>query len=225
MARGNGTGMKTTLAAARRINRHDCGRDPNAMRCLYMALVFIAIAPSVCLSQTYQWVDANGVVQYSDRKPADVPATEVTIETLNVFDAPDGTSHNAHAASPTDTFVLPFARSDVPYRYVMTSAINVDEPVDNLSSINISLKQKSFHSFVSLTGVHSGALYNMRMRVIDAKGVLIFDQGKSLGTPTNSLWFVVRISPKVHIDASGTWTIQGILNNETLFVERRGIFF
>ena len=198
--------------------------NPNEMRYIYLIVAFTVIAPSVSFSEVYKWIDSKGVVQYSDKKPADVSATEVKIETPNVFGGTNRISDNAPATHRKDTFVMPSARSKVPYRFIMTSAINVDQPVDNLSSININLSQKSFSSYVYVS-VERGVEYNLRFRIIDAKGELIFDASSSQSTITRSMWFGAIVSPKISIDEPGDWTIQGILNNETLFVERRRILF
>ncbi|MFT5421041.1 MAG: hypothetical protein ACI9D5_001796 [Candidatus Endobugula sp.] len=103
--------------------------------------------------------------------------------------------------------------------------MNGDEPVDRLSSINISMKQKTFSSYVKLTGIESNKNYRFRIRIIDAKGELVFDKDKLLKPQTNSAWFVANMSPRVGIDEPGLWTIQGVLNNEKLFVEKRNILF
>jgi hypothetical protein len=61
--------------------------------------------------------------------------------------------------------------------------------------------------------------------VLDAHKELIFDNTKQLKTTSNSLWFTAKISPKLNVYASGTWTIQGLLNGETLFVNKRQVIY
>lgn len=39
------------------------------------ALILAAAVPATATAQVYKWIDANGKVQYSDRKPEDLPAS------------------------------------------------------------------------------------------------------------------------------------------------------
>lgn len=124
-----------------------------------------------------------------------------------------------------DSFRMPYSTSRIPYRFIMTSAMNVDQPVDRLSSIEININQRVFHTYIQLNGVESNKKYKLRVRVIDAKGELIFDKDKVLTPSSNSIWFAATVSPKVNIDEPGTWTIQGVLNGKKLFIEKREITF
>lgn len=173
----------------------------------------------------YKWVDENGKSYFSDKKPEDHESTGVELKLGNVIKKEKVVQKLEPDNYQKDSFRMPSRKSKVPYRFVMTSAMNVDQPVDRLTSINITMDQKSFSSYIKLTGIESGVDYNLKIRVIDAKGELIFDKDKKLNTETNSLWFVARVSPNTSLDESGDWTIQAILNNKNLFVEKRRIEF
>ena len=179
----------------------------------------------------YKWVDENGKAYFSDTKPENQESTDVDLKLDNIIKN-EQVINNERADQKSgpdnyqkDSFKMPSKKSKVPYRFVMTSAMNVNEPVDRLSSINITMHQKSFSSYIKLTGIESGIDYKLKVRVIDAKGELIFDKDKVLKTDTNSLWFVARVSPNLSLDEPGNWTIQAILNDKFLFVERRRIEF
>lgn len=49
-------------------------KNPIASAAL-VALILGAAVPSAAIAQVYKWTDANGKVQYSDRKPEDLPAS------------------------------------------------------------------------------------------------------------------------------------------------------
>ena len=192
-------------------------------RTLLAAILFIV--SQISYAEIYKWVDDNGRIHYSDKKPANRQATDVELKPENIFEGRRDSSEDISTNYKKDSFRVPYRVSKIPYRFIMTSAMNVDEPADRLSSININMKQKSFYSYIKLTGVDSGVEYKLRIRVIDAKGELIFDKGKIIKPQTNSLWFAARVTPKINIDEPGDWTIQAILNNERLFVEKRRIKF
>ena len=176
-------------------------------------------------SGIYKWRDASGKIQYSDHKPDDGSSTTVKIAPESAVDTSQQTATQKKEGSKFDGFVMPFDEAKIPFRFILTSEINVDEPVNDLASIKIDLKQKALHAFIKLIGVNSNTTYNFRIRIIDAKGSLIFDAVKMLTTSTNSIWFDSRVSPNVNIDAPGTWTFQGIVNDQKLFVEKREVVF
>jgi hypothetical protein len=188
-------------------------------------ILMIILMANNSYAEMYKWVDSNGATHFSDKKPDNENTTDVVLNPSNIFDDRKENSDDLSSPYVKDEFKMPFKASTVPYRFVMTSAMNVDEPVDRLSEIKISLDQKSFYSYVKLTGVESGVNYNLRIRIIDEKGELVFDKNKELKTRTNSLWFAARISPSISIDEPGDWTIQATLNNKKLFSEKRLISF
>jgi hypothetical protein len=170
----------------------------------------------VAYPEMYQWVDEKGEIYFSNQKPSDKEAGVVVLKPGDVI---------SHDKSDIDKFTMPSQNSKVPHIFVMTSAMNRDEPADRLKSINMTLRQKSFFSYIKLTDIESGKDYNMRVRILDGEGELVFDKRKTLNSKTNSVWFSARITPSINIDEPGLWTIQGILNNKKLFIEKREVLF
>ena len=70
---------------------------------LLTAIVFSAAIPSAAHADTYRWIDDNGVVNYAERKPRDVPSERVTriAETKKQQQRSAGAS--AAAAAPTSS--------------------------------------------------------------------------------------------------------------------------
>ncbi len=99
------------------------------------------------------------------------------------------------------------------------------EPVDRLKSININPSRRSFYVYVKITGVERDKKYKYRVRVIDAKGELIYDSEKVFRVKSGTYMFTVEISPNIVTDAPGKWTFQGILNKKRLFVENGNVNF
>lgn len=64
---------------------------------LAMCMVSLASAQDI-----YRWVDANGVVQYSDRPPPDAQAAEVTVPTRNST-TPEAPTADATATTAEQT--------------------------------------------------------------------------------------------------------------------------
>ena len=125
-----------------------------------------------------------------------------------------------------DNFKMPNQVSEIPYTFVMTSSMNGSQPSDRLSKIQIDgFKQKKVYFYTNLMGIKAGKNYNYRIRVLDGEGQLVFDNIKQLNTKSSSLWFVATISPQVNVYASGTWTIQGLLNGETLYEKKRQVIY
>ncbi len=187
--------------------------------------IFLLATINTAYSGVYKWVDEKGKIHFSDKKPAHLDSTSVDVTPSNIIDSQDISSKAQPSPYVKDKFRMPYRVSKVPYRFVMTSAMNVDEPTDRLSSIKITLKQKSFYSYIKLTGIEAGVNYTLRVRAIDDKGELVFDKDRTINSQSNSAWFSVRVSPTINIDEPGIWTIQGILNNEKLFVETRSVNF
>ena len=189
--------------------------------------IFLILQFSICVAhaEIYKWVDEDGKTHFSDTKPIDNNPEEIKLKITNsinfLTDEDDHTTNDFRK----DTYRLPNTVSKVPFRFILTSRMNVSEPMDRLGSININIKQKSFYAYVKLTGVDLGKDYKFRIRVLDAKGELMLDQSRKYRSETNSMWFAARISPNINIDSSGQWTFQVTLNDEKLFVERRAIIF
>lgn len=197
---------------------------------LKLLVVMVLLVTNVSFGQIYKWTDKDGKVNFSDSPPKEEPASEIKLNHLNLIDASG--EESAATSDPVepviikkDNFRMPFRVSKVPYRFVLTSSMNVNQPVDRLSSIDIDMGQRNFYAYVRLIGVDSNKEYTIRLRIIDAKGELIFDKDKSITTATSSIYFVARIVPNINIDAPGTWTFQGLVNGEKLFVEKRRINF
>lgn len=179
-------------------------------------------------AEIYKWIDAEGNVYFSDQKPVSEDSSEPALPPLNVMGNSEPAKAKNEAEDGTyrkDDFRLPALKSKVPFRFILTSSLNADEPGDRLSSIKIDADQKNFIAYVKLTGVDSGKDYSFRIRILDAKGELVFDKEEKIRTGKNSLSFAASISPHVSIDAPGSWTFQGILDRQTLFVEKREILF
>ncbi len=194
---------------------------------LIMATLLLFIGSSH--ADVYKWIDENGNVHYSDTPPPNASSSDVFLERNEA-----ATQQNTQAKSnpqeepklfKKDDFRMPARTSKVPYRFFMASSMEGDEPADRLSSINIDANQTHFYSYVKLTGTEADKRYNFRIRIIDAKGELVFDMDKALTSPTNSIWFAARFSPKLATDEPGLWTIQGILNGDSLFIEKRKVNF
>jgi len=194
------------------------------MRRIAFTVIFLMLTQAGTAA-VYKWVDENGKAHFSDKKSEKHESTGVKLSLDNVIKNERVVQKLEPDNYQKDSFRMPRKKSKVPYRFVMTSAMNVDQPVDRLSSINITMDQRSFSSYIKLTGIEANISYKIKIRVIDAKGELIFDKDKILNTDTNSLWFVARVSPNTSLDESGDWTIQAILNDESLFVEKRRIEF
>lgn len=180
-------------------------------------------------AEVYSWKDANGKIHFGDRKPIDHAAKVINTKNRNIasFEKPTEQRkvRSRSAQSEPDNLRMPRSKSDVPFRFVLTSRINNNVPGDRLESIRIGLKQKSLHGYVKLTGIEKGKLYKMRLRVLDAKRELIFDATNSQTSSTNSLWFAATVSPTASLDAPGDWTFQGILNGEFLYEEKRRVWW
>lgn len=190
-----------------------------------LLLTMLLMMINTASAEMYKWVDDSGQTHFSDKKPANEQTTDVVLNPGNIIEGSDDNSEDLSTPYVKDRFRMPYSSSKVPYRFIMTSAMNAQEPTDRLSSIDITTSQKSFHSYIKLLGVEANVNYNLRIRVIDAKGELVFDKDKLLKTQSNSIWFVARVSPEIYIDEPGDWTIQAILNNEKLFVEKKRILF
>lgn len=189
---------------------------------ILLLIVFCFLKIGISNAEIYKWVEKDGKVNFSDNPPLNNSSTKVEFESWNTVSIEDSEKPELFKH---DSFRMPYSTSRIPYRFIMTSAMNVDQPVDRLSSIEININQRVFHTHIQLNGVESNKKYKLRVRVIDAKGELIFDKDKVLTPSSNSIWFAATVSPKVNIDEPGTWTIQGVLNGKKLFIEKREITF
>lgn len=192
---------------------------------LNTSLIILLLFVGASYADIYKWVDDDGKVHFSDKVPANGSSSKVILGPENTSEPVDTEDAVDTKLFDKDSFRMPYRQSKTPYRFLMSSSVIGDEPVDRLSSIDINIKQKVFYVYVKLTGVESGKKYSLRIRVIDAKGELIFDTDQEIISQTNSIWGSVRITPNINIDEPGLWTIQGVLNGEKLFVERRRVNF
>ncbi|MEM9624057.1 MAG: DUF4124 domain-containing protein [Pseudomonadota bacterium] len=197
-----------------------------ALPCLALAILFVTLT---AVADVYTWVDDQGMRHYSDKKPVQSGYESVRAEPQNLVEIPQ-TEQNAEDASnkslhTVDNFRMPRRQSDVQHRFSLTSGLNGGEPRDRLQRINIGMKQKQIHVYVKLIGVERNQPYTLRYRILDAKNELIFDKDHTQTSSTNSLWFSAKVTPAVAIDAPGSWTFQGILDDRYLFEERRTVSF
>ncbi|MBL1141536.1 MAG: DUF4124 domain-containing protein [Proteobacteria bacterium] len=197
------------------------------MTLLRLIVSFFIVISFSTHAEVFKWTDENGKTHFGDKPPADTNTTTVDTKKLNVIKTVKP-SLQAKKKTPSyrkDMFRMPVTKSKVPYRFIMTSAIQEKEPVDRLDKININSKQRSFIIFVKLTGTEANKEYNFQARVIDAKGELIFNKSTKHKSDSNSIFFVNKITPNLNIDDPGNWTFQGILNKKTLYVEKKKIKF
>jgi len=200
------------------------------MRFRVFPFVFLTFLPAFAAhADVYVWVDEHGVQHYSDQKPAAEKFDSVTVESQNVVDLHDSQELLEESVGnelhKVDNFRMPRRKSPVQHRFSLTSGLNGKEPRDRLSRINIDMKQKQLHVYVKLIGVERNRPYRLRYRILDAKKELIFDKDKVLSGDANSMWFAAKITPAVTVDAPGTWTFQGILDDDYLFEEKRIVSF
>lgn len=188
-------------------------------------LVSLSLFVGVSFADIYKWVDDEGKVHFSDKAPANSASTKVIIGPENTAESVGAINAFNDKLFDEDDFKLPYKQSKIPYRFIMSSSMIGDEPVDRLSSIDININQKIFYAYVKLIGIETGMKYSLRIRIIDAKGELIFDKDKEIISQSSSIWASAMISPNINIDEAGLWTIQGVLNGERLFVETRRVNF
>lgn len=137
---------------------------------------------------------------------------------------PGGPSQNRQLYR-ADNYEIPAETSPIPYRFILTSNFKDGEPVDRLDSIRIGSDQRSVFLYIKLLGVQRGQTYRLRLRALDTKRELVFDGEAPVYTPTNTIIFRARISPRKVTDAPGVWEFQGVLDGRKLFVETREITF
>ncbi|MFT5134708.1 MAG: hypothetical protein ACI9SC_003189, partial [Gammaproteobacteria bacterium] len=118
---------------------------------LFSTLIF---GSGASYAEMYKWVDEKGKLNFSDKKPVGRVSSQAVLKPGNIIEG-TSTDFSKTVIFKEDRFRLPFRSSSVPYRFILTSSMNGDEPVDRLSSINISMKQKTFSSYVKLTGIES----------------------------------------------------------------------
>jgi Domain of unknown function (DUF4124) len=174
-------------------------------------------------SEVYKWTDENGKTHFGDKPPETTEFDQVDIKNINTIKK---ASEDPLAGTyKKDFFVMPARKSTVPYRFFLASKMQGKKPADRLKNIKINDRQRRFIIYVDLSGVEQFEEYNLRSRIIDAKGELVFDKTASITTHSNSIFFYNSYTPKVTADAPGTWTFQGILNDRTLYNEKRKIEF
>jgi len=192
--------------------------------------ILLFACSSYALAEIYTWTDSYGNTQYSDKKPAEKSkASEVETQPGNFANfehsVDDLPANNAQGSHTKDRFRLPRKKSEVPYRFIMSSRLNNNKPGDRLDTIQIGIHQQSLYGHTKLIGIEKNRDYRFRIRVLDAKGELIFDNKLSLHAKTNSMWFNITITPTPGIDEPGEWTFQALINDERLFVEKRRVIF
>lgn len=155
----------------------------------------------------YKWVDENGKVHFSDKKP-------------ETSDNPD------YKRSPVS--IKKFQqkkKASLPHRFVMTDNIVNARPVNNLSTIDINEQQSFFFTYIKLMGIVSGNSYELRVQIVDAADNPVFDMKKKLTGGNSFLWFAAKVHPTIGVDAPGKWTIEGTINGKHLFTETRQVVF
>ena len=165
----------------------------------------ICVNSHVANADIFKWVGEDGKLNFSDSPPVTVSFDKVVLKPSNSL-SNEGTLDNKQYS--------------IPYRFVLTSDISKEnEPVDNLDEINISKRQKSFYTYTSLTSIKRKQAYTIRIKISDAKGVLIFDNTDTQTSSTNSICFVTKVSPKLAIDTPGEWLVEAILDDKKLFTK------
>ena len=194
---------------------------------LILSLLFIVNTSNVW-SQIYSWTDDNGKTHFGDKAPADKKADKIDPKKMNLMQS--SINSESRRKSPAeefkkDTFQMPLRKSDISHRFVMTTSLVDNNPIDRIDSTDISIRNKKFIIHVKFIGVEKFKKYNFRSRIIDSKGELIFNKVTPIQSSTSSMSFSITIQPNVNIDEPGIWTFQGILDNKTLFIEKRTINF
>ncbi len=186
-----------------------------------LTLLIVGLAEA----EIYTWTDENGKKHFGDKPPVHGAARKVETKNPNII-APDGNADSAGERSAPvarDAFRMPLRDAKAPYRFVMTSALIEHQPVDQLAEITLNEQRSKFYIHVKFLNVEKGKTYTYRSRVLDANGGLILDKDMSIEADTTSFYAISKITPNVHIDASGQWEFQGILNGRKAYVEKRQV--
>lgn len=176
-------------------------------------------------AEIYTWTDEHGKKHFGDKPPDHGTARKIEKKSPNII-APDGGADSTGGRSGPvgrDTFRMPLRDAKVPYRFVMTSALLENQPVDQLAEITLNGRRNMFYIHVKFLNVEKGKTYTYRSRVLDANGGLILDKDLSIKADTTSFYAISKVTPNVYIDASGQWEFQGILNDRKAYAEKRQV--
>lgn len=179
-------------------------------------------APLYLYAEVFKWVDENGNVQFGDSPPNKEKSAVLELGKSNLIKNQSAEKLDFYKK---DRFYMPVKKSNMPYRFTLSSRLKGKEPADKLSKIEVTSRQKSFLIHVNLMGVERYKEYNFRSRILDAKGELVFDNVASHTATSASSFFVNRYTPKLATDKPGLWTFQGILNGKKLYLEKKKINF